>query len=29
MVLVNEDGIRIDGRRIDEKRPIKIETGVL
>ena len=29
MVLVNEDGIRIDGRRIDEKRPIKIEAGVL
>ncbi|MGI6008538.1 MAG: exosome complex exonuclease Rrp41 [Methanomethylophilus sp.] len=29
MVLVNEDGIRIDGRRCDEKRPIKIEAGVL
>ena len=29
MVLVNDDGIRIDGRRCDEKRPIKIEAGVL
>jgi len=29
MVLVNEDGIRIDGRKADEKRPIKIEAGVL
>jgi len=29
MVLVNEDGIRIDGRKADEKRNIKIEAGVL
>ena len=29
MVLVNEEGIRIDGRRTDEKRPIRIEAGVL
>ncbi len=29
MVLVDENGIRIDGRRVDEKRPIKIEAGVL
>ncbi len=29
MVLVNDDGIRIDGRKCDEKRPIKIEAGVL
>ncbi len=29
MTLVNADGIRIDGRRCDEKRPIKIEAGVL
>ena len=27
--LINEQGIRIDGRRIDELRPIKIEVGVL
>ncbi|AGI47336.1 ribosomal RNA-processing protein RRP41/SKI6 [Thermoplasmatales archaeon BRNA1] len=29
MVLVNEEGIRIDGRRVDEKRNIKVEAGVL
>ncbi|MDD2626875.1 MAG: exosome complex exonuclease Rrp41 [Candidatus Methanomethylophilus sp.] len=29
MTLVNDEGIRIDGRRCDEKRPIKIEAGVL
>ena len=29
MVLVNEEGIRIDGRKVHEKRPIKIEAGVL
>ncbi|MBE6527472.1 MAG: exosome complex exonuclease Rrp41 [Thermoplasmata archaeon] len=29
MVLVNEEGIRIDGRKTDEKRNIKIEAGVL
>lgn len=27
--LINEDGTRIDGRREDELRPIKIEAGVL
>ncbi|MFQ5969892.1 MAG: exosome complex exonuclease Rrp41 [Nitrososphaerales archaeon] len=27
--LINEQGIRIDGRRVDELRPIKIEVGVL
>ncbi len=27
--LINEQGIRTDGRRIDELRPIKIEVGVL
>lgn len=27
--LVNENGIRIDGRKIDELRPIKMEVGVL
>lgn len=27
--LINEDGTRIDGRRENELRPIKIETGVL
>jgi len=29
MVLVDENGIRIDGRKTDEKRNIKIEAGVL
>lgn len=29
VVLVNKDGIRLDGRRVDELRPIKIEAGVL
>ncbi|MDD3378462.1 MAG: exosome complex exonuclease Rrp41 [Candidatus Methanomethylophilaceae archaeon] len=29
MVLVNDEGIRIDGRTAEEKRPIKIEAGVL
>lgn len=29
MTLVNEEGIRIDGRKTDEKRNIKIEAGVL
>lgn len=29
MVLVNEEGLRIDGRRTDEKRNIKVEAGVL
>jgi len=27
--LINEQGIRTDGRRVDELRPIKIEVGVL
>mgnify|MGYP000468683277 CR=1 FL=1 len=27
--LINEDGLRIDGRKPDELRPIKIEAGVL
>ena len=27
--LVNEDGIRTDGRRPDELRPIKLEVGIL
>lgn len=27
--LINENGIRIDGRRVDELRPVKIEVGVL
>jgi len=27
--LINEQGLRLDGRRIDELRPIKIEVGVL
>ena len=27
--LINEDGIRTDGRRFDELRPIKMEVGVL
>lgn len=27
--LINEQGLRLDGRRIDETRPIKIEVGVL
>jgi len=29
MVLVNEEGLRIDGRKCDEKRNIRIEAGVL
>ncbi|MDC7951063.1 exosome complex exonuclease Rrp41 [Methanomassiliicoccaceae archaeon COG_1] len=29
VVLVDEQGIRIDGRKVDEKRPMKIEAGVL
>jgi exosome complex component RRP41 len=29
MKLIDENGIRIDGRRVDELRPIKIEAGVL
>jgi exosome complex component RRP41 len=28
-ILINEQGLRTDGRRIDELRPIKIEVGVL
>src|SRR5208337_2306487 len=27
--LINEQGLRLDGRRLDELRPIKIEVGVL
>lgn len=27
--LINEEGLRIDGRRVDELRPIKIEVGTL
>jgi exosome complex component RRP41 len=27
--LINEQGIRLDGRKIDELRPIKIEVGIL
>jgi exosome complex component RRP41 len=27
--LVNEQGLRLDGRRVDELRPIKIEVGIL
>jgi exosome complex component RRP41 len=27
--LINSDGLRVDGRRIDELRPIKLEVGVL
>jgi exosome complex component RRP41 len=27
--LINEEGIRVDGRRFDELRPIKIEVGIL
>ena len=27
--LIDDNGIRIDGRRVDELRPIKIEAGVL
>ena len=27
--LINEQGLRLDGRRIDELRPIKIEVGIL
>ncbi|MEM3819379.1 MAG: exosome complex exonuclease Rrp41, partial [Nitrososphaerota archaeon] len=27
--LINEEGTRIDGRRPDELRPLKIEIGVL
>ena len=29
MRLINEQGLRVDGRRIDELRPVKIEVGVL
>jgi exosome complex component RRP41 len=29
IVLVKEDGTRVDGRRLDELRPIKIQAGVL
>ena len=29
MILVNEEGIRIDGRTVDEPRPLHIEAGVL
>ncbi|MHB8568075.1 MAG: exosome complex exonuclease Rrp41 [Nitrososphaerales archaeon] len=28
-LLINEQGLRIDGRRIDELRPIKIQVGIL
>ena len=27
--LINEEGLRLDGRKVDETRPIKIEVGVL
>ena len=27
--LINENGLRIDGRRPDQMRPLKIEAGVL
>ena len=27
--LVNDEGIRVDGRKVDELRPIKLEAGVL
>ena len=27
--LMNEQGIRTDGRKIDELRPIKIEAGII
>jgi exosome complex component RRP41 len=27
--LINENGLRVDGRRLDELRPIKLEVGVL
>ncbi|MGI0078193.1 MAG: exosome complex exonuclease Rrp41 [Nitrososphaerales archaeon] len=27
--LINEQGLRVDGRRIDEIRPVKIEVGIL
>ncbi|MDD1746780.1 MAG: exosome complex exonuclease Rrp41, partial [Methanomassiliicoccales archaeon] len=27
--LISDDGIRIDGRKVDELRPIRIEAGVL
>ncbi|MEM4311059.1 MAG: exosome complex exonuclease Rrp41 [Nitrososphaerales archaeon] len=27
--LINEEGLRVDGRRVDELRPIKIEVGIL
>ena len=27
--LIDDNGIRIDGRKVDELRPIKIEAGVL
>ncbi len=27
--LISEDGVRVDGRRLDELRPIKMEVGVL
>ena len=29
MILVNDKGIRLDGRTFDEHRPIKVEAGVL
>jgi exosome complex component RRP41 len=29
VVLVNKDGMRLDGRKVDELRPIKLEAGVL
>src|SRR4030042_6694824 len=29
MKLVDENGVRLDGRRLDELRPIRIEAGVL
>ena len=27
--LINEEGLRIDGRKIDEIRPLKIEVGTI
>lgn len=29
LILINDDGLRLDGRRADEIRPMKIEIGVL
>jgi len=29
IVLIDENGLRVDGRKVDELRPIKIEAGVL